>query len=54
MTNNSLQNIENYKKTFSNTSTEIYAKYVGLIQEYMTQCVESIYIKNKFYNEYVI
>ena len=54
MTNNSLQNIENYKKTFSNTSTEIYAKYLGLIQEYMTQCVESIYIKNKFYNEYVI
>ena len=54
MTNTSLQNIENYKKTFFNTSTEIYAKYLGLIQEYMIQCVESIYIKNKFYNEYVI
>ena len=54
MTNTSLQNIENYKKTFFNTSIEIYAKYLGLIQEYMIQCVESIYIKNKFYNEYVI
>lgn len=54
MTNNSLQNIENYKTTFSNSSSEIYAKYLGLIQEYMIQSVESIYIRNKSYYKYVI
>lgn len=54
MTNNSLQNIENYKTEFSNTSVEIYAKYLGLIQEYMLQCVESIYIRKIPYYKYVI
>lgn len=50
----SLENIDNYKKTITNTSTEIYSKYLGLIQEYIVQYIESTFIKNNVYHKYII
>ena len=50
----SLENIENYNKIISNTSTEIYSKYLGLIQEYIIKYIESISIKSGQYYKYIL
>jgi hypothetical protein len=51
---NSLQNIENYKLVFDYSTTEICSKYFRLLNEYLLQCVDSIYMKNKTYYKYII
>ena len=50
----SLSNIDNYKAQLTNNSSEIFVKYLDLIYEYLTQCVESIYIRNEGYYKYII
>jgi len=54
MESNSLKNIDIYKKQLSNSSVEIYSKYFGVIQEYMTQCIDKINTHNQKYYKYVI
>ena len=54
MSNNSLQNVDNYKVDYDSSITEIFAKYVGLINIYIQQCVESVFIKNIDYFKYII
>lgn len=53
-TNHSLQNIDNYKYEFTNSSTEIFSKYIGIVTEYFINCSESINIQNERYYKYVI
>jgi hypothetical protein len=54
MSNNSLQNLDNYRTDFTHNTTEIFVKYVSLITEYLIQCVESIYMRNATYYKYII
>lgn len=54
MSNISLQNLENYKSDYTNTTSEIFSKYIGLISEYFIQCIENIFIKNTNYYKYVL
>tara|TARA_B100001540_G_C15746664_1_gene614839 strand:+ start:631 stop:1422 length:792 start_codon:yes stop_codon:yes gene_type:complete len=52
--NNSLLSIENYKENIDVKSSIIMKRYINIINEYLTQCVESIYIKNESYYKYVL
>ena len=54
MSNISLQNLENYKKDYTNTTSEIFTKYTGLISEYLIQCIENIFFKNTNYYKSVL
>jgi len=54
MSNISLQNLENYKNDYTNTTSEIFTKYTGLISEYLIQCIENIFFKNTNYYKYVL
>ena len=54
MSNNSLQNINNYNLNYINSTTEIFTKYIGLITEYIVQIIDVIYIKNNTYYKYII
>lgn len=52
---NNLQNINNYYDTLDHTNvSEIFVKYIGIVQEYLTQICENIYMKNHAYMKYVI
>jgi len=51
---NSLSNIDNYKAQLTNSSSEIFVKYIDLISEYLTRCAEAIYIRNDGYYKYII
>lgn len=50
----SLQNVENYNKVLSNTLSDVFIKYVNLINEFIIQCCENLYIKNINYNRYIM
>ena len=50
----SLENIENYKKNINNSYVEIITKYMLLINEYFTLCLDTIHISNEEYYKYVI
>jgi hypothetical protein len=52
--NHSLNNIDNYKSTYSSSSTEIFTKYIGVVSEYFIQCSDMIHIPNEKYYKYVI
>lgn len=54
METNSLKNCDNYKPTLTNSSVEIYSKYIGIIQEYIIQSVGKICIRDDTYYKYVI
>ncbi len=49
-----LQNIDNYKANFDCGTSEIFAKYLGLVTEYLIQCAEGIYIRNPVYYRYIL
>jgi len=51
---NSLHNLDNYKGAFTNSTSEICAKYFGLVTEYLIQCVETIFMQNKNYYKFII
>ena len=51
---NSLHNLDNYKKVFTYSTSEICAKYFGLVTEYLIQCVETIFMRNKKYYKFII
>ena len=50
----SLSNIDNYKAQLTNSSSEIFVKYLDLISEYLTRCAEAIFIRNDGYYKYII
>ena len=50
----SLSNIDNYKAQLTNSSSEVFVKYLDLISEYLSQCVEAIYIRDDAYYKYII
>ena len=54
MLNNSLQNINNYNLNYINSTTEVFAKYIGLITEYLVQIIDVIYIEDNIYYKYII
>lgn len=54
METNSLKNCDNYKPILTNSSVEIYSKYVGIIQEYIVQAIDKICIRDTIYYKYVI
>ena len=49
-----LQNIENYKSVLTETNNEIFTKYISIIDKYLEECNDNIYIQNKQYNKYVV
>jgi hypothetical protein len=49
-----LNNLENYNKELSETTVDIFIKYVNLINEFIIECCENLYIKNINYNIYII
>ena len=49
-----IQNSDNYNKQFEDTSTTIFAKYMIIINEYLKQCLDNIFIQNPTYQIYVI
>ena len=50
----SLSNIDNYKAQLTNSSSEVFVKYLGVISEYLAQCVEALYIRDDAYYKYII
>jgi len=50
----SLQNADNYNKVLSSTLSDVFIKYVNLINEFIIQCCENLYVKNINYNRYII
>ena len=49
-----LNNLENYNKELSETTVDIFIKYVNLINEFIIECCENLYMKNINYNIYII
>ena len=49
-----LSNSENYNKELSETSLDVLIKYINLINEFIIQCCENLYMKNINYNRYII
>ena len=54
MTNLSLQNIDNYKPDYTHSTAEIFTKYVGIINEYFLQCLDTLQMKDIKYYKYII
>ena len=55
MKDNSLQNIENYKKdSYANNEMDIYMKYVSVINQYLLFGIETIKNKNSEYLKYIL
>lgn len=54
MTNLSLQNIENYKSDYTHTTSEIFTKYVGIINEYFLQCLDTLQLRDITYYKFII
>ena len=50
----SLQHAENYKRELENTTTEIFVMYMGIVQEFLVQCMDSIFITDVSYYRYII
>ena len=51
---NCIQNIDNYNISFQDTCSTICAKYTVIINEYLKHCLDNIYIQNKAYYTYII
>jgi len=51
---NSILNIDNYNKTFQDSSTTIFLKYMNIINDYLKHCLDNIFIKNTNYYTYII
>ena len=49
-----LNNLENYNKELSETTIDIFIKYVNLMNEFIIECCENLYMKNINYNIYII
>ena len=49
-----VQNTDNYNKNFEDTSTTIFTKYIIIINEYLKQCLDNIFIQNPIYSVYII
>ena len=54
MKNNSIQNVENYNEILNESVPNVFIKYVGLINEYLTLCGENIYMQNSNYLKFVM
>lgn len=55
MKDNSLQNIDNYKKdSYANNEMDIYMKYVNVINQYLLFGIETIKNKNSEYLKYIL
>lgn len=50
----SLQHADNYKKHLDNTTAEIFVRYMGLVQEFLVQCMDAIFITDVSYYRYII
>jgi len=51
---NHIQNIDNYKNTFDETTNTIFNKYLLIIKEYLEHSNTNIYIQNEKYHNYVL
>lgn len=51
---NSIQNIDNYYKTFQDSSTTIFLKYMTIINDYLKHCLDNMFIKNINYYTYIV
>jgi hypothetical protein len=54
MYNVSLQNIENYFNSVNVSCEEVFANYINVMNEYITQITENVFIQNESHNKYVI
>lgn len=52
--NHSLQNLDNYNSEYGAVPTEMFAKYVGLLTEYLVRMVESVSIRSDEYFNFVV
>lgn len=50
----SLQQSENYKLELQNCTSEIFIRYMSVIQEFLSQCMDSIFLNNYTYYRYII
>ena len=53
-TNKLLHNSENYKKKMNEPNMDVILQYINLIDQYLLQCKENIYIQNDAYYKYVL
>lgn len=49
-----LNNPENYKYFIESSTPELFVKYKGLIQEYLVQCIDIIYMSDIVYYRYIM
>lgn len=52
--NYSLHNLENYKKSIQNETSEIIEKYYTLVLEYFKFIIENVKIKNKVFSRFIM
>lgn len=52
--NTSLQNIENYINTINTPITDIFSRYIMIMNEYTKQIIDNVFIHNITHNKYVI
>ena len=54
ISNNYIQNVDNYNSKFQDTPSTIFIKYSTIINEYLKHCFDNIYIQNPIYYTYII
>ena len=54
MSTHSLSNIENYRTDSSDTSSEVFVRFLNLSGEYIIQCMDNIHMRNVRYYEYIL
>ncbi len=50
----SLQQVDNYKPELQHTTPEIFIRYMSIIQEFLVQCMDAIFISDYAYYRYII
>ena len=50
----SLQDACNYKSNIENNTSEIFVRYMGVVQEFLVQCMDVIFISDLLYYRYIL
>ena len=54
VSNNSLKNVDNFNLAYQESSNDIFAKYILLINEFIKHCQDNINIQNQTYYKYIL
>ena len=50
----SIKNIDNYNLVYKESSSQLFKKYIEIINEYIKHCLENINIQDKTYYKYIL